>query len=82
MWGYLYRPNKAEDKKTNVPAKYNAKIKNIDHSAITEHAVTLGHQPKWDDVEILEFILERIRIVSINRRNQFIYPQLIITSFK
>lgn len=26
--------------------KYNAKIKNIDHSAITEHAVTLNHQPK------------------------------------
>ncbi|XP_037034410.1 uncharacterized protein LOC119073205 [Bradysia coprophila] len=35
--------------------KYNAKIKNIDHSAITEHAVTLNHEPKWDDVEILEF---------------------------
>lgn len=42
-------------KKRMYQHKYNARIKNIDHSAITEHAVTLNHEPKWDDVEILEF---------------------------
>lgn len=50
--------------------KYNTGIKNIDHSAITEHAVSLNHVPRWDEVEILEYeynkkkrlILEMIHI--------------------
>ena len=35
--------------------KYNTRIKNVDHSAITEHAVMFNHEPSWDEVEILEF---------------------------
>lgn len=72
-------------KKRMYQHKYNAKIKNVDHSAITEHVVLHNHIPKWDEVEILDFeynkkkrlVLEMIHIrknpTCINKQKESVY---------